>query len=250
MNKLENKITVITGGNSGIGLATAKLFKQEGAKVIVNARNETRLNETLKTDALHFDKILKADVTRIADIENLYKQVEDEFGKIDVLFLNAGIGQMIPLEILDEKLFDELVDTNFKGVFFGIQKALPHMNDGASIIVTTSVTNQMSDPLMTAYAGTKAAVASLIKTVAMSVNKRNIRVNALSPGPVETPIFSKVGIPTDQLDDMKEMLNGMIPLGRMGSVEELAKAVLFLASNDSTFMTGSEMVVDGGFSLK
>ena len=202
--KLNKRVTLVTGGVSGIGLASARLFKKEGATVIVNARNEQRLNESKEQFENEFDSILKADVSKPDEIESLYSQVHIIYGKIDVLYLNAGTGKLMPFELIDEEAFDYMVDVNFKGVFYGIQKALPFLNNNASIIVTTSVTNQMADPLTTAYAATKAAVASLIKTLAVSLSPKGIRINAVSPGPVETPIFSKVGIPAEQLPKMME----------------------------------------------
>ncbi|MBC3847328.1 SDR family oxidoreductase [Winogradskyella echinorum] len=247
--KLNNKVAIVTGGVSGIGLASAQLFKKEGAKVIVNARNEQRLNESKEQFKNEFDSILKADVSKPNEIERLYSQVHNTYGKIDVLYLNAGTGKLMPFEMIDEDAFDYMVDVNFKGIFYGIQKALPFLNDNASIIITTSVTNQMADPYTTAYAATKAAIASLIKTLAASLSPKGIRINAVSPGPVETPIFSKVGIPAEQLPEMMEMVSQKIPIGRIGKVSELANVALFLASDDSSFMTGSEVVCDGGYSL-
>lgn len=247
--KLNKKVTIVTGGVSGIGLASARLFKKEGAKVIVNARNEQRLNESKEQFQNEFDSILKADVSKTEEIEHLYSQVHNTYGKIDVLYLNTGTGKLMPFEMIDEDAFDYMVDVNFKGIFYGIQKALPFLNDNASIIITTSVTNQMADPFTTAYAATKAAIASLIKTLAASLSPKGIRINAVSPGPVETPIFSKVGIPAEQLPEMMEMVTQKMPIGRIGKVSELANVALFLASDDSSFMTGSEVVCDGGYSL-
>ena len=249
MKKLQHKIAVITGGGSGIGFAAATLFKSEGARVIINARNEERRRAILKEFPDDFDSVIKADISLLADIEEFYHQIHQNFGKIDVLFLNAGVGKLLPMDLIDEAIFDETISVNFKGVFFGIQKALPYLQDGASIIITSSVTNVMADPLTTVYAGTKAAVSSLTKTVSMALRERNIRVNTLSPGPVDTPIFGKAGVPADQLATLKEMLKEKIPIGRIGESSELAKAALFLASDDSSYMTGSEMVVDGGYSL-
>lgn len=249
MKKLDNKVAVITGGGSGIGLAAATLFKSEGAKVAINARNEERLRNLKDQFSNEFDRVIRADVSKVQDIEQFYLEIYKEFGKIDVLFLNAGVGKLMPMDLIDENIFDETINVNFKGVFFGIQKALPYLNDGASVIITSSVTHVMADPLTTVYAGTKAAISSLTKTVSMALKERNIRVNALSPGPVDTPIFGKAGISPDQLVHLKELLKEKIPIGRIGNPEELAKAALFLASDDSSYMTGSEMVVDGGYSL-
>ena len=246
MSKLKGKVVVITGGNSGIGLASARLFREQGARVIVNARTEERLQETLAEFPDAFDKVLAADVSKVSDLERFYRQIGEQYGRIDVLFLNAGVAYFMPVEAVDESTFDQQFDVNVKGVFFGIQKALPYLNEGASILVTTSINNQIGMPNSSVYAATKAAVKSLTQTLAAELVGRKIRVNAISPGPVETPIFGKMGMTEKQMQQMAQAILGQIPIGRFGRSEEVAETALFLASNE--FITGTEVVIDGGMS--
>jgi len=245
MNKLENKVAVVTGGNSGIGLATAKLYKEQGATVIINARNAERLAQT-KAELGNEFEILQADVQQISELENFYNQIGEKYGKIDVLFLNAGIANFIPLDLTDEASYDRMMDTNVKGVFFGIQKALPHLAEGASILLTTSVANQKGMAAASVYSATKAAVRSLARTLSTELLPRGIRVNAISPGPIETPIFDKLGMTQEQLDQFASSTAQQIPMGRFGQPEEVAKTALFLATEDSSYIVGAEIEVDGG----
>lgn len=248
MSKLQGKIAVVTGGNSGIGLASAQLFKEEGATVIINARNAQRLEETKKELGDTFD-VIQADFSKTSEIESFFNQVGEKYGKIDVLFLNAGVAPFAPVEQVDEASFDYLFNVNVKGVFFGVQKAIPFLNEGSSVVFTTSVVNQMGMENASAYAATKAAVGSLTKTLANELIGRGIRVNSLSPGPIETPIFGKIGLDEEQLNEMAQGIISQVPLGRMGQAEELAKAALFLVSDDSSYVVGTELVVDGGMLL-
>ena len=245
MSKLTNKIAVVTGGNSGIGLASARRFKAEGAKVIINARNAQRLEETKQELGDEFT-IIQADFSKVNEIEAFFKEVGEQHGKIDTLYLNAGIALFMPIEAMTEEVFDQMVSINVKGVFFGVQKALPYLNDGASILLTTSVVNQMGMPNSNIYAATKAAVKSLAKSLSSELLQRNIRVNAISPGPIETPIFAKMGMDDEQMQSMASGIISQIPMGRMGRSEEVAGTALFLASDDSTFIVGAEIEVDGG----
>jgi NAD(P)-dependent dehydrogenase (short-subunit alcohol dehydrogenase family) len=246
MGKLNGKVAVITGGNSGIGLATAKLFKEEGATVIINARNEQRLAETKAQFNGTFDAVLKADVSQVTELESFFKQVGDQFGKIDILFLNAGVAYFMPLDVIDEATFDKQFNINVKGVFFGVQKALPYLSDGASVIFNTSVANQIGMLNSNAYAATKAAVRSLARTFSAELVGRGIRVNAVSPGPIETPIYGKLGFTEEQTKEMAGGIVSQVPLGRFGAPEEVAKTVLFLASEDASYIVGAEIEVDGG----
>ena len=246
MKKLENKVAVITGGNSGIGLATAELFKQEGATVIVNARNHKRLNETQAELSGKVDNIIVADVSKVAELEAFFKTIGEKHGKIDVLFLNAGQALFMPIEAISEEVFDAQFAVNVKGVLFGVQKALPYLNNGASIIFTTSVANQVGMPNTAVYAATKAAVRSLTRTLATELIPKGIRVNSIAPGPIETPIFGKLGLPQEAIDAFAKDTIEKVPLGRFGSAEEVAKAALFLASDDSSYIVGTELEVDGG----
>ncbi|MCL4154695.1 UNVERIFIED_CONTAM: hypothetical protein GTU68_010240 [Idotea baltica] len=248
MGKLSNKVAVITGGNSGIGLATARLFKAEGATVIINARNAKRLEETRAELGDEFD-IVQADVSKVSELDTFFKTIGEKYGKIDVLFLNAGVAYLMPLEAIDEATYDKQFDTNVKGVFFGVQKALPYLTEGSSILLTTSVVNQKGIPNSNAYAASKSAVRSLAQTLSAELVGRGIRVNAISPGPIETPIFGKMGMNDEQLSQMAEGFAAMVPMGRFGKSEEVAQTALFFASQDSSFILGAEIVVDGGLAF-
>lgn len=246
MSKLEKKVAVITGGNSGIGLASAKRFKAEGATVIVNARNAQRLAETQAENPDLFDDVFVADVSKVSELERFFAQIGEQYGKIDVLFLNAGVAYFAPIELLDEATYDKQFDINVKGVLFGVQKALPYLNEGASILLTTSVVNQRGMANSNAYAASKAAVRSLAISLSAELIGRGIRVNAISPGPIETPIFSKMGLPEDQLGHMAEGIRAGVPLGRFGTADEVASAAVYLASSESAYIIGEELVIGGG----
>lgn len=246
MKRLENKVAVITGGNSGIGLATAKLFATEGAQVIITGRNE----ETLSKAALEIGYNAKAFVSEVSDINNfsaLYQEIQDSFGKIDVLVLNAGTSYNVPIEDFTEAMFDHISDTNYKGVFFSIQKAIPFLNDGGSVIITASTMAEKGAPNSIAYSSSKAAARAMARGFAAALAPRNIRVNAISPGLVVTPLYQRTGTPQDQIDKRLDALVNITPLKRVGELDEIAKGFLFLASEDSTFMTGAELLLDGGF---
>lgn len=246
MSKLEKKVAVITGGNSGIGLASAKRFKAEGATVIVNARNAQRLAETQVENPDLFDDVFVADVSKVSELARFFAQIGEKYGKIDVLFLNAGVAYFAPIELLDEATYDKQFDINVKGVLFGVQKALPYLNEGASILLTTSVVNQRGMANSNAYAASKAAVRSLAISLSAELIGRGIRVNAISPGPIETPIFSKMGLPDEQLGHMAEGIKSGVPLGRFGTPDEVASAAVYLASSESAYIIGEELVIGGG----
>ena len=246
MGRLEGKRAVITGGTTGIGLATAQLFQQEGAQVAITGQNPARLDEarrTLGPDAL----VIKSDAGSVSDSEAMVAEVGRAFGGIDVLFLNAGIAKPAPLNQVTEAFFDELFNVNVKGVLFTIQKADALLQPGASIIVTTSNSNRIGLPGLAVYAATKAATRSMVRSLASELAARNIRVNAVCPGPIETPIFGKFGLSPEQAQPMLASMVAKIPLGRVGQPDEIARIALFLASNDSSFMTGAEIVADGGW---
>jgi len=245
MNRLSGKVAVITGGNSGMGLATAKLFATEGAKVAVTGRNEATL-ATAATAIGHDAIAIKADVLDLKSIDAAYQQAFDKFGKFDVLVVNAGVFKGVPLADFTEELFDEIVDINYKGAFFSVQKALPFLNDGASVVITSSVVNATGMATASAYASTKAAVRSLARGFSADLLDRKIRVNILSPGPIETPIFDRLGMPQESVDGMKEYMASGVPLKRLGTVDEMANGFLFLASDESSYMVGGEIVLDGG----
>lgn len=241
MKRFEGKVAVVTGGNSGIGLAAAKRFQEEGSRVAISGRSKKTLDEAqaiLGKDAL----VVQADVSRLGDIDKLYKAVSEKFGKIDVLFVNAGVAKFIPFSQVTEQDYDEMFDINAKGAHFTIQKALPFMNEGGSIVLNTSVAAQIGVPTGTVYGATKAAMRSLTRSAAAALLDRNIRVNAVAPGPVATPIFDRPGVPEGAIDGFV----AGVPMKRAGTPEEIAAAVAFLASSDASFITGVELHVDGG----
>ncbi len=247
MKKLDNKVAVITGGNSGIGLATAKLFAQEGAKLTITGRNQDTL-ATAVAEIGHDTLGVVSDTANLKEIDALYEQVHSKFGKIDVLVVNAGVFIAAPLADFTEEMFDQTSDINFKGAFFSVQKALPYLNDGASIIITSSGVSTKGMATASAYAATKAAVRSLARGFSAELLDRKIRVNVLSPGPIETPIFGRSGASAEQIEGMKDYMADITPIKRLGTAEEMAKGFLYLASNDSEFMVGADLVLDGGFS--
>jgi NAD(P)-dependent dehydrogenase (short-subunit alcohol dehydrogenase family) len=245
MKRLEGKVAVVTGGNSGIGLATAKRFQDEGAKVAISGRNEKTLEEAVKSLG-NGVLAVKADTAKLDEIERFLGEVKRKFGKIDVLFVNAGVAKFAPLTDTSEALFDEQFDINTKGAYYMVQKALPHLNDGASIILNTSVAGSTGVASTSAYSATKAALRSLARTAAAELAERNIRVNAVAPGPIVTPIFGRTGLPQQVIEDWAKGLEQKVPMKRFGQPEEVAGVVAFLASADASYITGVEINVDGG----
>jgi NAD(P)-dependent dehydrogenase (short-subunit alcohol dehydrogenase family) len=245
--KLEGKVAVVTGGNSGIGLATAKQFAREGARVVITGRDARSLADAAREIGGGV-LALRSDSSRLADIEELFAAVKERFGRVDVLFVNAGVGKFAPLEETTEELFDHIMDINFKGAYFTIKKALPLLNNGASVILNTSVVAHIGLPNASVYSASKAALLSLVRTLSADLVGRGVRVNAVSPGPVETPIFGKMGLPSEAVAETKRGFSAQVPLKRFGRPEEIAKAVLFLASSDSSFLVGTEILADGGVS--
>jgi NAD(P)-dependent dehydrogenase (short-subunit alcohol dehydrogenase family) len=245
MNSFTNKVAVITGGNSGIGLATAKELQRRGAKVVISGRDAKSLAEAaaaIGTDTL----ALRADVSRLTDLDQLFAQIKERFGSFDVLFANAGVARFAPVEQTSEKLFDENIDINFKGAFFTIQKALPLLKDGGAMIVNTSVADQKGLPGTSVYAASKAALRSLTRTLAAELIGRKIRVNAVAPGPISTPIYGRLGMPADAVQQLAEGILAQVPMKRFGEPDEVAKAVAFLASEEASYITGVELNIDGG----
>jgi NAD(P)-dependent dehydrogenase (short-subunit alcohol dehydrogenase family) len=235
---LQGKVAVITGGTTGIGFAAAKLFVKEGAYVFITGRRQQQLDEAVKAIGSNVTGV-RGDVAKLADLDFLYETVKAK-GKIDIVFANAGVGEFAPLGKITEEHYDKLFNTNVKGTLFTVQKALPLLNDGASIILTGSVGSVKGTPAFWVYGATKAAIRNFVRAWTVELKDRHIRSNVLSPGPTMTPLIEQ-GPP-----EAIERLASSIPMGRMGEPDEIAKAALFLASDDSSFVTGIELFVDGG----
>ena len=246
MSRLRNKTAVITGGNSGIGFETARKFVDEGAKVVIFGRDQKTLDSAVQT--LNGNAIaVRGDVTNTDDLDNLFTVSREKLGRIDILFVNAGIGKPRPFEEIDEVYFDQTVGVNIKGAFFTVQKALPHLKDGSSIIFTTSALDEKGMPGMSVYSATKAAVRSMTRTLAAELAPKGIRVNSIAPGAIETPIYERMGLPAEAMQEMARSIMSQVPVGRFGQPIEIAQPVVYLASDESSYMTGAELTVDGGF---
>ena len=247
MGKLENRVAVITGGNSGIGFTTARIFAEEGAEVIITGRSQEALDKAVAALGSQVTAI-KSDASQLADIEKLASELKSRGKSVDVLFLNAGIAAFAPIEHVDEAQYDETFAINVKGLYFTIKHLLPLMGEGTSIVINASINANVGMPNSSVYAASKAAVLSMARTLSGELVGRGIRVNAISPGPINTPIFGKMGMPAEQLEATAASLQQQVPMGRFGLPEEIAKAALFLASEDSSFVIGAELVADGGMS--
>src|ERR1700754_4476693 len=243
MKKLEGKVAVITGGNSGIGLATPKRSVEEGAHVGMPGRREKELQEAAASIRDNVTTVA-GDVTRLEDLDRLYSVVKEKHGHIDVLFANAGWGEVAPLATATEAHFDKTFDLNAKGTFFTVQKALPLFNNGGSIILTSSVANVRGDAAYTAYAASKAAVRCFARGWTVELKDRKIRVNSMSPGPIETPALENAGLTAEQVEQVAAQFASEVPLGRRGKAQEVAAAVVFLASDESSYITGVDLAVD------
>jgi len=248
MNKLEGKVAVITGGTTGIGQAAARLFHQEGARVFITGRNEKTLAEAKKHLPAEVSAI-RSDTSRLEDIDALAAELKEQAGHIDVLYINAGIAKFMPFESITPDIFDEMFNTNVRGAYFTVQKLLPLMKQGSAIVLTTSIAADLGMATSSAYGATKAALSSMARTLSNELAPTGIRVNEVSPGPIETPIYDKLGMPAEQVSGFKGMMSELVPLRRMGAAEEVAKAALFLASDDSSYLLGSKIRIDGGFAL-
>jgi NAD(P)-dependent dehydrogenase (short-subunit alcohol dehydrogenase family) len=246
MGKLEGKVAVITGGSSGIGLATAKRFVEEGAYVVITGRREKELKEAVTVIGKNVTTVT-GDVSRLEDLDRLYAVVKEKHGHIDIVFANAGAGTIAPLAMATEQHFDQTFDVNVKGMFFTVQKALPLFKDGGSIILNSSVSNVKGLAGFTAYAASKAAVRNFARGWTMELKDRNIRVNCMSPGAIETPaLATTTGLTAEQAEQAVAQFTSQIPMGRRGKPEEIAAAVVFLASDESSYITGADLAVDGG----
>jgi NAD(P)-dependent dehydrogenase (short-subunit alcohol dehydrogenase family) len=247
MNKLEGKVAIITGGTSGIGLATAQRFVSEGAYVFITGRRQTELDAAVKQIGKNNNVTgVQGDVSNLADLDRLYATVKEQKGRIDILFANAGVGELVPLGEITEAHFDKTFGINVKGLLFSVQKALPLFQDGGSIILNASIAASKGVEASSVYNATKAAIRSFARTWTVELKHRKIRVNAISPGPIDTPGFNGLAQSKEQIEQFKTSIVSTVPMGRMGSPDEVAKAASFLASDDSSYVTGIELFVDGG----
>lgn len=248
MSTLTGKVALITGGTTGIGLATARVFHEAGARVVVTGANPDTLSQAravLPDDVL----VLRADARSVSDAAEVAKQIEQRFGGLDIVFLNAGVARFMPLEALDEAFYSDLMDVNVKGVVFTLQKVLPLLRKGASVLVNTSIVDQKGMANASIYSASKGAVSALVRALAVELAGRGIRVNAISPGPITTPIYGKLGLPGEALTAFQSDMTSKVPLGRFGEAEEVAKTALFLASTGASYLTGVEIRVDGGVAI-
>ena len=248
MKKLQDKVAVITGGTTGIGQAAAKLFHDEGARVFITGRNEKTLAEAkehLPADVT----AIRSDASKLEDIDALAAQLKEKAGHIDVLYVNAGVAKFMPFDSITPEIFDEMFNINVRGAYFTIQKLLPLLSEGSSVVLTTSIAADLGMATSSAYGATKAALSSLARTLSNELAPRGIRVNEVSPGPIETPIYDKLGMPAEQVSGFKGMMSELVPVKRFGAAEEVAKAALYLASDDSSYLLGSKIRIDGGFAL-
>jgi NAD(P)-dependent dehydrogenase (short-subunit alcohol dehydrogenase family) len=245
MGRLSGKVAVITGGSSGIGLATAKLFVAEGAFVFITGRRQSELDDAVT--AIGAATIgVQGDIAHLADLDRLFERVESVKGCVDILFANAGLGEFLPLGSITEAHYQKTFDVNVKGTLFTVQKALPLMPKGASIILNASIAASKGLPAFSVYGASKAALRAFVRGWAVDLKGRDIRVNVVSPGTVPTPGYDNLGLTEDQMGSFLAAQNAAIPLGRVGAPEEVARTVLFLASDDSSYVNGSELFVDGG----
>ena len=247
MKKLQDKVAVITGANSGIGLATAKLYLKEGAKVVLSGRRKEALEEVAKDLEGDFI-IVTADVAVEGDNARLIKNAVDAYGKIDILFLNAGIAPPTPTHEISADHYDEVFNINVKGPILAVKEALPYINDGGTILFTNSVVTQKGFDGLGVYSASKGALRAYQRVLTSEVKSRGIRVNSIAPGPIDTPIYGKMGLPQDVVEEMGKGFAQQVPLGRFGSSEEVASTALFLASDDASYINGIEIEVDGGLS--
>jgi NAD(P)-dependent dehydrogenase (short-subunit alcohol dehydrogenase family) len=246
VGKLSGKVAVITGGSAGMGLATAKLFGEEGATVIITGRDPATLDAAVQSIG-HDVEALRSDISNVADIEALRAHVAQRYGRVDVVFANAGTARPGPFEQVSEHDFDFGVDTNLKGTFFTVQKLVPLMSAGGTVVLNTSIQSSKGWPGFTIYAATKAAIRSLARTLTAELSGKGIRVNAVAPGFIDTDLIRKVGLNDAAIEQITQQAHAQIPMGRSGTSDEVAQAVLFLASDEAAYISGVELTVDGGW---
>ena len=247
MSKLTNKVAVITGANSGIGLASAKLFLEHGAKVVISGRRADALAEATKDLEGDFITVV-ADVAKDEDNKRLIQESVAKYGKIDILFLNAGIAPPTPTTDVSADHYNHIFDINVKGPMIAVKEALPHINDGGTILFTTSIVHQKGFEGLAVYSASKGALRAYARVLTTEVKDRGIRVNSIAPGPVATPIYGKMGLPQEVVEEMGKGFAAANPMGRFGTSEEIANTALFLASDDASYINGIEIEVDGGMS--
>ncbi len=247
MGRLSGKIALVTGGNSGIGLATAKAFTREGAKVVITGRNQETLNaaaEEIGGDVL----AIRGDVSDLGHLEDVFGKIRERFGKLDVIFANAGVAVPTPVSDVTEEHFDTHFDINVKGLYFTVSKSLPILADGASVILNASIVKDKGFGGFSVYSATKGAVRSFARTLTSELRDRKIRVNSVSPGPIETPIYDRMGLPKEAQEEFGASVSSQVPLGGFGKPEDIAEAVVYLASDESKYTAGIDLPVDGGLS--
>jgi NAD(P)-dependent dehydrogenase (short-subunit alcohol dehydrogenase family) len=248
MNRFEGKVAVVTGGNSGIGLGVAKAFAREGASVVITGRDEATL-KSAERDLGPKALALKADVSRLPEIDRAMGRIKERFGRIDALFVNAGVGKFVPFDQVTESFFDEIMNVNLKGAFFTVHKALPLLSSGSAVVLNASINGHKGMAGTTVYGASKAAAINLARTMSADLVPRGIRVTSISPGPIESAILTRAGLSGEQLQETREWIKGQVAVKRFGTPEEIAEAVLYLCSPASSYVVGTDLVVDGGMIL-
>jgi NAD(P)-dependent dehydrogenase (short-subunit alcohol dehydrogenase family) len=245
--RFQGKVAVVTGGNSGIGLGVAKAYAREGAQVAITGRNGKSLETALK-EIGPGTLAIQSDAGKVAEIESAIQKINERFGRIDALFVNAGVAKLVPFENVTEELFDETVAINMKGVFFTVQKAIPLMPKGSAIVLNASINAHLGMPGTTVYGASKAAVINMAKTFSAELLEKGIRVNAISPGPITSALLARDGMTQEKLQETKDWMQSQVPAKRFGTPEEIAAGVLYLTSPESAFVLGTELIIDGGMS--
>jgi NAD(P)-dependent dehydrogenase (short-subunit alcohol dehydrogenase family) len=243
--RFQGKVAVVTGGNSGIGLGVAKAYAREGAQVAITGRNEKTLEAAAK-EIGDGTLAIQSDAGKVAEIETAMKKIKERFGRIDAMFVNAGVAKLIPFDEVTEEFFDETVNINMKGVFFTVQKAIPLMSKGSAIVLNASINAHLGMPGTTVYGATKAAVINMAKTFSRDLLEKGIRVNAISPGPITSALLGRDGMSQEKVQEIKDWIQSQVPIKRFGTPEEIAAGVLYLTAPESAFVLGAELIIDGG----